>query len=283
MNIKLKKPFSSSHKVNYLLFFDFDETYFPHSCTDELLKHVYELEQYLENLAQKHHVKIGWVTGSDLNQIMQKMERANMSYSPHFIASNLGTEVYNVNENGELVTNGEWEKRLRKAAFSNENVNELVRELYNQYKIELIEQTQFGQKRTKCNYYYFEKSVTKSEYDLKIIQHLAKMNGIGININRCNPKAGDPEGAFDVDFIPLHTGKKAIVEFMMKYDQVPYDNTFAFGDSGNDVEMLKTVKHGYLLGNATEEAKGLYDKVTISHYSEGILEVLKKCLVNSLN
>ncbi|MFC4404076.1 HAD-IIB family hydrolase [Gracilibacillus xinjiangensis] len=276
MNYRINKSFSTYHKVNYLIFFDFDETYFPHDCTDELLNKLYELEEYLNNLAHKRSVKIGWVTGSDINQIVHKMERANISYSPHFIASNLGTEVYNVRENGELLINKVWEKRLKKANFSNDKVNELISELFNVYKIKLVEQTQFGQKRYKFNYYYFEKSKTQSQYDLKIISHLAKINGIGININRCNPKAGDPEDAFDVDFIPLNTGKKEIVKFMIKYYQVPFANTIAFGDSGNDVEMLKTVKHGYLLGNATEEAKGLYDKVTMYHYSSGILEVLKK-------
>ncbi|WP_331460520.1 HAD-IIB family hydrolase [Gracilibacillus suaedae] len=275
MNYRINKSFPTSHEVNYLIFFDFDETYFPHDCTDELLNNLYELEEYLNNLVHKRFVKIGWITGSDLNQIVHKMERANISYSPHFIASNLGTEVYNVRENGELLINKEWENRLTKANFSNDKVKELINELDNVYKIKLVEQTQFGQKRYKFNYYYFEKSKTQSQYDLKIIRHLAKINGIGININQCNPKAGDPEGAFDVDFIPHNTGKKEVVKFMINYYQVPLVNTIAFGDSGNDIEMLKTVKHGYLLGNATEEAKGLHDKVTVSHYSSGILEVLK--------
>ncbi|PMC36783.1 haloacid dehalogenase [Bacillus sp. UMB0899] len=274
VNYKINKSFSISHEVNYLIFFDFDETYFPHDCTDELLSNLHELEEYLNNLVPERFVKIGWVTGSNLNQVVHKMERANISYSPHFIASNLGTELHHVRENGELLVNKEWERRFTKANFLNDKVKELISELHNVYQIKLVEQTQFGQKRYKYNYYYFEKSKPQSQYDLKIISHLAKINGIGININRCNPKAGDPEGAFDVDFIPLHTGKKEIVRFMMNYYQVPLANTIAFGDSGNDVEMLKAVKHGYLLGNATEEAKGLHDKVTISHYSSGILEVL---------
>ncbi|MGP4066383.1 HAD-IIB family hydrolase [Oceanobacillus sp. M65] len=275
MNYKINKPFSTSRDVNYLIFFDFDETYFPHDCTEELLGKLYEMEEYLNNLVQKRCVKIGWVTGSDLNNIIHKMERANITYSPHFIASNLGTEIYHVSENGELQINKIWENRLIEANFSNELVKELIRELYNVYRIRLVEQTQFGQKRYKYNYYYFEKSKSQSQYDLKIIRHLAKINGIGININRCNPKAGDPKGAFDVDLIPLYTGKKEIVRFMMNYYQVSLANTIAFGDSGNDVEMLKTVKHGYLLGNATEEAKRLHNKLTTSHYSSGILEVLK--------
>lgn len=62
----------------------------------------------------------------------------------------------------------------------------------------------------------------------------------------------------------------------MNLYKVPLTNTIAFGDSGNDVEMLKTVQHGYLLANATAEARSLHNKVTQSVYSKGILEVLKK-------
>lgn len=272
---QLNKSFSISNKTDYLIFFDFDETYFPHDCTGEKVKDLNEMEKYLNSLAKDQSVKIGWVTGSDLNQIVHKIGRANFSYSPHFIASNLGTELYHVSETGDLLPDKEWEQRTMRTNFSIDTVKELVRELYYLYNIKLVEQTQLGQKRYKCNYYYFEKSETQSRYNLKIIRHLAKINGLGININRCNPKAGDPSGAFDVDFIPLNTGKKEIVTYMVKYYQVPLANTIAFGDSGNDVEMLKSVQHGYLLGNATEEAKSLHDKVTTTHYSLGILEVLK--------
>lgn len=275
MNFKLNKSFSIPNEVKYLIFFDFDETYYPHACTEEQLNSLCELEEYLNKLSIEQFVKIGWITGSDLYQIVHKMERANMVYSPHFIASNLGTEVYEVRENGQLIANKEWESRLQKSNFSNDKITELVRELYNQYRIKLVEQTQLGQKRYKFNYYYFISSQTQTQYDLNIIRHLAKINGIGLNINRCNPNAGDPESAFDVDIIPLYTGKKEVVKFMMNHYKVPLTNTIAFGDSGNDVDMLKTVQHGYLLANATVEARSLHNKVTLSDYSKGILEILK--------
>jgi len=276
MNYKVNKSFAASNMVKYLIFFDFDETYYPHACTEEQLNSLCELEEYLNKLSKEQFVKIGWVTGSDLNQIVHKMERANMAYSPHFIASNLGTEVYHVREDGLLIANKEWESRLQNSNFSNDKITELVRELYNQYQIKLLEQTQFGQKRYKFNYYYFISSETQTQYDLNIIRHLAKINGIGLNINRCNPKAGDPAGAFDVDFIPLNTGKEAIVEFMINHFKIPQTNTIAFGDSGNDINMLKTVQHGYLLANATSEAKSLHNKVAESDYSKGILEILRR-------
>ncbi|WP_226527589.1 HAD-IIB family hydrolase [Metabacillus niabensis] len=275
MNFKLNKSFSVSNEIKYLIFFDFDETYYPHACTKEQLNSLYELEEYLNKLSKEQAVKIGWITGSDLYQIDHKVNRTKMVYSPHFIASNLGTEVYDVRENGQLIANKEWVSRLQNSSFTSNKITELVRELNHQFRIKLVEQTQLGQKRYKFNYYYYMSSQTQTQHDLNIIRHLAKINGIGLNINRCNPNAGDPEDAFDVDFIPKYTGKKEVVKFMMNHYKVPITNTIAFGDSGNDVDMLKTVQHGYLLANATAEAKNLHPKVTQSDYSKGILEVLK--------
>ncbi|MGQ4666284.1 HAD-IIB family hydrolase [Metabacillus halosaccharovorans] len=280
MNFKLNKSFSVSNEVKYLIFFDFDETYYPHACTEEQLNSLYELEEYLNELSNEQAVKIGWITGSDLYQIVHKVERTKMVYSPHFIASNLGTEVYDVRENGQLIANKEWESRLQNSNFTSNKITELVRELNNQFRIKLVEQTQLGQKRYKFNYYYYMSSQTQTQHDLNIIRHLAKINGIGLNINRCNPNAGDPENAFDVDFIPKYTGKKEVVKFVMNLYKVPLTNTIAFGDSGNDIEMLKTVQHGYLLANATAEARSLHHKVTQSDYSKGILEVLKNIFGN---
>ncbi|PAF15530.1 hypothetical protein CHH51_18450 [Terribacillus saccharophilus] len=150
---------------------------------------------------------------------------------------------------------------------------------YHQYNIKLVEQTQFKQRKYKWNYYYFIVSEAKTNYDLNIIRHLAKNNGIGLNINHCNPKAGDPDNAFDIDFIPLGTGKSEIVKFMSDFYKVPIEKTVAFGDSGNDIEMLKAVHHGYLLANGTHEAKRLHSKITTFPYA-GIIDILKQIFFN---
>lgn len=67
--MKIKKSFPSSLTTDYLLFFDFDETYYPHARTEELINQLHQLERYLAGLTNRHHVKIGWVTGSDLQEI----------------------------------------------------------------------------------------------------------------------------------------------------------------------------------------------------------------------
>ncbi|MDI5788111.1 HAD family hydrolase [Bacillus licheniformis] len=42
-----------------------------------------------------------------------------------------------------------------------------------------------------------------------------------------------------MDFIPLRTGKPYIVDFILDKFAIERENSFAFGDSGNDVDMLK--------------------------------------------
>ena len=68
----------------------------------------------------------------------------------------------------------------------------------------------------------------------------------------------------------------AIKELLKKYDISPAE-TMAFGDQWNDLEMLKFVKYGYLMGNATEELKQEFskDKITLSNDEDGIYEVIK--------
>ncbi|PGE98030.1 HAD family hydrolase, partial [Bacillus pseudomycoides] len=51
------------------------------------------------------------------------------------------------------------------------------------------------------------------------------------------------------------------------------------GDSGNDLKMLQAVKFGYLLENATSEAKNGHERLTIGSYSEGILNTIKELVV----
>ncbi|UQZ75747.1 hypothetical protein C2I17_14980 [Niallia circulans] len=73
--------------------------------------------------------------------------------------------------------------------------------------------------------------------------------------------------------MPLNTGKRAVADFVMKQFKISVANTFAFGDSGNDIEMLKAVEHGYLLNNATGEAKQLHNRITPEPYVKGIKNV----------
>ena len=68
----------------------------------------------------------------------------------------------------------------------------------------------------------------------------------------------------------------AVTEILKKYDISP-DEVMAFGDQWNDLEMLKAVKYGYLMGNAVEELKNIFpeDRITSSNEEDGIYNILK--------
>ena len=67
------------------------------------------------------------------------------------------------------------------------------------------------------------------------------------------------------------TGIRKVCEML----DIPHENTFAFGDSANDLEMLAYVAHSIAMGNGTEEVKNTAEYVTRSVDEDGILHGLK--------
>ncbi|MFS0559196.1 HAD-IIB family hydrolase [Terribacillus sp. 179-K 1B1 HS] len=268
-----KRCFASTDSTKALICFDFDETYFPHACEDGQLKDLHAMELYLNRIARQHHVKIAWVTGSDCAALADKMERAHLTYMPHFIAANLGTELYQITADGELKEIYDWRRLLP----IQEEFNQLVDGLIHQLSLDgtaLQPQTSHGQSAYKKNFYYFPDGDDMTGV-MGRLRRAAAAAKIGLNVNACNPRAGDPNGAYDVDFIPLRTGKRAAVQFLANYCKVEPAQIYAFGDSGNDLEMLQYAGHGFLVANATEEAKQKHSQMCRTPYAAGIQSTLK--------
>ena len=272
------KQLSVVEKPKYIVFCDFDETYYSHNLDQRKQQKLYELEEYLVQKSEEQQLMFGWVTGSSIESVLDKMEKGNFRFFPHFIASNLGTEITYFSKQNYGESDLDWNLRLQKTNYSMSKVQEIVQSLQQDYQIYLEAQTQLGSSRFKNNFYYKEHNTTIDEHNLSIIREKAEQNGISVNINKCNPLAGDPEDSYDVDFIPFGTGKDKIVAFMLKKYGVSLGNSFAFGDSGNDLQMLKSVKHGYLVENATREAKSFHSNVAMGEYSDGILNTLKSII-----
>ena len=52
----------------------------------------------------------------------------------------------------------------------------------------------------------------------------------------------------------------------------------AFGDSGNDIEMLKYAGFSYAMENAQEKVKEAAEEIIRSNNQEGVLEVIEQLL-----
>lgn len=78
------------------------------------------------------------------------------------------------------------------------------------------------------------------------------------------------------DIIPATGSKGVAIEKVLDYYQIPVSEAIAFGDGGNDIEMLKTVGHGVAMGNATDDVKEIADDICGSVQDDGIFTYCKK-------
>lgn len=78
-----------------------------------------------------------------------------------------------------------------------------------------------------------------------------------------------------IELLPLGIDKgPSLLSLLRKIDMKP-ENLMAFGDSFNDVSMLKAAGIGVAMGNAEEEIKSIADYVTDSNECDGIAKALQ--------
>lgn len=85
-----------------------------------------------------------------------------------------------------------------------------------------------------------------------------------------------PWHPFAHDIILPGLGKKYGVERYMEKEGIEWSNVIAFGDSGNDTEMLEYAGLGIAMGNAKDEVKRIAKYVTDCVEENGILNALVK-------
>lgn len=70
--------------------------------------------------------------------------------------------------------------------------------------------------------------------------------------------------------------KGTACEFLYKHLKIDKDDTYAFGDGDNDIEMLQLVGHGIAMGNAAKRIQEAAKDVTDTVDNEGIAKAFKK-------
>lgn len=80
---------------------------------------------------------------------------------------------------------------------------------------------------------------------------------------------------FLLEFAPKGFSKAVGIQKACEHLGIRHEDTYAFGDSVNDIEMLQYVGHGIAMGNAVNEAKEAADYVTSPLHENGIWDGLK--------
>lgn len=80
---------------------------------------------------------------------------------------------------------------------------------------------------------------------------------------------------YSCDIIPGGGSKAIGVQKILESGGFHIDESYAFGDGINDMEMLQSIGTGIAMGNATEDLKNIADFVTTSVNNDGIMRGLK--------
>lgn len=80
------------------------------------------------------------------------------------------------------------------------------------------------------------------------------------------------------DVNPLGVTKWNGLSSLLDYLKINVHELYTFGDSGNDIEMLKNAHIGFAMGNATEEAKVAADRVIGSNLTGAIGQAINEIL-----
>ena len=78
-----------------------------------------------------------------------------------------------------------------------------------------------------------------------------------------------------IEAVPKGTSKATGIEWLCNYLEVPISETYAIGDSINDLEMLQFAGHSIAMGNASQVAKDAAEYITSHIHEDGIMNALK--------
>ncbi|MEG0549305.1 MAG: Cof-type HAD-IIB family hydrolase [Coprobacillus sp.] len=93
------------------------------------------------------------------------------------------------------------------------------------------------------------------------------------NVIHCTvPIFGDESGELSVEGV----NKASAIEALINHLGIPKENTYAFGDGMNDVDMLEYCQYGIAVGNAKDGLKAIADEVTDDIVDDGIYNSMKK-------
>lgn len=93
------------------------------------------------------------------------------------------------------------------------------------------------------------------------------------NVIHCTvPMFGDDSGELSVPGV----NKASAIEALIQHLNISKENTYAFGDGSNDIDMLEYCQYGIAVGNAKQGLKDIADEITDDIAEDGIYNSMKK-------
>lgn len=120
------------------------------------------------------------------------------------------------------------------------------------------------------------KPIKKNDYEIVKLSCAT----IGVSVEECKKELGD---LFEfiihnervVEMVPKGFSKATGIKKICELLDISPENTFAFGDSTNDLEMLKIAGKSIAMGNGSDDVKAVADYITSSVTEDGIWKACK--------
>ncbi|MBF7025317.1 HAD-IIB family hydrolase [Staphylococcus kloosii] len=256
--------------TNHLILFDFDETYFKHNSSKHDIIDMREMENLLSKISASQDVIIAILTGSSFNDVLKKMNSIGMLYKPNYIFSDLSSKMH-VWTGLKYEEIDEYRENSQQKSFTKKDIDKILIKISNKYNVNFVPQRRFNEVETFYNFYFY--SLGNLEKDRRILLNLieyAHSLNYKASYNLCNPLAGDPPNAYDINFIPQKAGKLYATRFLMNKYSLPKNSVLGFGDSGNDEEFLSYLKHRFVMANSSDEELKSKFNITKQPYYKGI-------------
>lgn len=122
---------------------------------------------------------------------------------------------------------------------------------------------------------------TKHETPLKVAFYDilgVKENSLQLFKNNIPDIVGTQSNVHWLDIAPKGTNKGEAVKTLQKKYKINQDETMAFGDYHNDIEMLEQAKYSFAVASAQKEVKAVADYQCASNKDLGVIQVIDSLL-----
>lgn len=207
----------------------------------------------------------------------------------------LNDEILSIDFDGFVLCNGaiviKDQQVIKESLFPKDVVSSLVHIMdknNNVYFLNYLKEVYFSKNGIEQNELFgnevIENGIIYHEYDLNNIKvakieinnleektttYLKKMQALGYEV------VWYP-GLDYAEITMPHATKGEAIKQVLKLLDISRDNSIAFGDGDNDIEMLKVVGHGVAMGNGSKSVKEVADMITDTCLNEGIVKELQR-------
>lgn len=267
-----------------IIAFDLDGTlYDKHKHIDEDTIHkIIELEQ--------KGIVVGIVTGRFYEELGEVTKILKLREYNGFVASSNGLEIHDF-------LDGEMKSFTR---LSKDEVKELVKEAKKHHMISYVWQnggyTMFGVSILDAVKKIFSlipldshyiKSLQKTKFETDVVLNEAlydKVCFVGIQIDKL--KKQHPEyrfydvGKFGTELCKRDVGKLEAIRYICRKKGVSISSVMAFGDNGNDVDLLASCGYGVAMKNGSAQAKKAAKYISdYANNEQGVLRFINSFFV----